>query len=210
MSQGQPIEVVDEVECKRCTRCHKLKPLIEGFSKKLEKRDSRCRQCHREHRTANKEHFTEIKRRCYYRDIEKTRRLARECDKKRRPQAAAKMVLWRVTDPSARIARSLRASLRFHMKRVGGSKATHTMDLIGCSAQQFQAHIESLWKPGMSWANYGRYVDGGPMTWHIDHKRPCASFDLTDPEQQRLCFHWSNLQPLWAVENMSKGDKITP
>jgi HNH endonuclease. len=56
----------------------------------------------------------------------------------------------------------------------------------------------------MSWDNYGR--DG----WHIDHIRPCASFDLTDPEQQRQCFHYTNLQPLWAADNIRKGAKWQP
>ena len=50
----------------------------------------------------------------------------------------------------------------------------------------------------MTWQNYG---DG----WHIDHIHPCAAFDLTDPEQQKACFHWSNLQPLWAIDNFRKS-----
>lgn len=54
----------------------------------------------------------------------------------------------------------------------------------------------------MTWGNYG------PI-WHVDHKRPCAGFDLTDPAQQRECFHYTNLQPLFAEENMSKRDQIT-
>jgi hypothetical protein len=41
--------------------------------------------------------------------------------------------------------------------------------------------------------------------WHVDHIRPCASFDLTDPEQQAICFHYTNLQPLWAIDNIKKG-----
>jgi len=52
----------------------------------------------------------------------------------------------------------------------------------------------------MSWDNYGSY-------WHIDHIRPCASFDLTDPEQQKDCFDFTNLQPLEAKENIRKGAK---
>ena len=44
--------------------------------------------------------------------------------------------------------------------------------------------------------------------WHIDHITPIASFNLTDPRQQAKCFHYTNLQPLWAYENLSKGAKI--
>jgi hypothetical protein len=53
----------------------------------------------------------------------------------------------------------------------------------------------------MSWDNYGF------RGWHIDHKKPCALFDLSLPEQQRECFHFSNLQPLWAADNLAKGVK---
>lgn len=53
----------------------------------------------------------------------------------------------------------------------------------------------------MSWENYGFYG------WHIDHIKPCSKFDLTDPKQQEQCFHYSNLQPLWAIENFKKSDK---
>ena len=60
--------------------------------------------------------------------------------------------------------------------------------------------IESQFVDGMSWDNHGE--------WHIDHIRPCASFDLTDPEQQKECFNYKNLQPLWAKDNLSKGDRF--
>ncbi len=55
----------------------------------------------------------------------------------------------------------------------------------------------------MTWDNYAY------DTWHLDHIRPCSSFDLTDPEQQLLCFNWRNQQPLTASENMSKSGAWT-
>jgi hypothetical protein len=64
------------------------------------------------------------------------------------------------------------------------------------------AHLEAQFRDGMSWDNYGRYG------WHIDHIIPCSSFDLTDTDQQRKCFHYTNLQPLWAHENLSKGPRF--
>jgi hypothetical protein len=81
----------------------------------------------------------------------------------------------------------------------GRAKTAATMALIGCSIEELRLHIESLWLPGMSWDNYGLYG------WHIDHIKPCAAFDLLDPEQQRQCFHYTNLQPLWAEDNLRKG-----
>jgi hypothetical protein len=79
----------------------------------------------------------------------------------------------------------------------GNKKSAKTMELVGCSINFLRYHLETMFKPGMSWSNYGG--------WHIDHIRPCASFDLADPEQQRECFNYSNLQPLWGRENSGKG-----
>lgn len=73
-----------------------------------------------------------------------------------------------------------------------------TLELVGCSAEELMHHIESQFRQGMSWNNKGK--------WHIDHIRPCASFDLTDPAQQKECFHWSNLRPIWARRNWKKHD----
>ena len=76
-----------------------------------------------------------------------------------------------------------------------------TLTLLGVSNIEFVwKHLESKFKPGMTRENCGK--------WHIDHIVPCASFDLKCPVQQLACFHYSNLQPLWAKENLSKGSKI--
>jgi hypothetical protein len=80
-------------------------------------------------------------------------------------------------------------------------KFTHFNNLLGCSVEQLKQHLEQQFKPGMSWENYGYYG------WHIDHIRPCASFDLSKPDKQKQCFHYTNLQPLWAKDNMSKGSR---
>ena len=79
-------------------------------------------------------------------------------------------------------------------------KKLHSQQLLGASHEKTVEHIESLFQPGMSWSNYGK--------WHIDHIIPCASFDLKCPVQQLACCHYTNLQPLWAFDNMSKGAKI--
>ena len=70
--------------------------------------------------------------------------------------------------------------------------------LLGCSVEELRNHLESLFLPGMSWKNYGQFG------WHIDHVRPVCTFDLTNPEQQKQCFHYTNLQPLWWSDNLSK------
>ena len=104
------------------------------------------------------------------------------------------------TDVEFRLAANLRGRVRSAIQSGKGIKAKRTEELLGCTIAEARAHIESLWLPGMTWDNWA--MDG----WHIDHIRPCASFDLTDLEQQKQCFHYTNLQPLWAFDNLSKND----
>ena len=103
----------------------------------------------------------------------------------------------------------LRQNLGTRISRVlgGTNKSANTMALIGCTIEELWIHLESSpkWEPWMTRENYGR--SGG---WDIDHIRPCVSFDLTDPKQQRICCNWSNLQPMEHIENIKKRDKIIP
>jgi hypothetical protein len=103
------------------------------------------------------------------------------------------------SDINFRMRKNLHSCVRRAIANANSSKSAKTMDLIGCTFAELRAHLESHFAEGMSWDNWG--LKG----WHIDHIRPCASFDLSDPEQQRQCFHWSNLQPLWAMENIRKA-----
>jgi len=93
--------------------------------------------------------------------------------------------------------------LRSRVRKVldGKSKSARTMELLGCPVEDLKKHLESMFKEGMTWGNHG--LKG----WHIDHIIPCASFDLSKPEEQRKCFHYTNLQPLWAADNIRKGTK---
>ena len=104
------------------------------------------------------------------------------------------------SDPQFRIQKSLR--IRVYRALKDRNKSAATLTLLGCSINELRAHLERQFTAGMTWDNYG--VKG----WHIDHKKPCAAFDLSDPTQQRECFHYTNLQPLWAKDNLSKGDKF--
>lgn len=65
---------------------------------------------------------------------------------------------------------------------------------------QLAKWIEAQFKPGMTWNNRSK--------WHIDHIIPCSAFNMLELSQQRECFNYKNLRPLWASENMSKGAKI--
>lgn len=77
----------------------------------------------------------------------------------------------------------------------------HTKQLLGCTIIEYKKYLENLFKPGMTWENWN--FSG----WHIDHIKPCDAHDLNNPEEQKKCFHYTNTQPLWATENLSKGKK---
>ena len=77
--------------------------------------------------------------------------------------------------------------------------------VVGCDSSALRAHIEGQWKRGQTWANYGR----GDDTWCLDHVCPLSWWtDLTAEEQLRNAFHYTNLQPLWAIENRRKGSRL--
>jgi hypothetical protein len=83
----------------------------------------------------------------------------------------------------------------------GKYKSKSTIELLGCSIEELKLYLKSKFQPGMTFDNYSYYG------WHIDHIRPCCSFDLTKKEEQEKCFNYTNLQPLWGFDNMSKGGK---
>jgi hypothetical protein len=107
------------------------------------------------------------------------------------------------TDPVFRLTKNLRRRLSLAFKAQKGRKSQTTLGLIGCSRDKLRQHLVSQFREGMTLENHGK-------VWHIDHIRPCSSFDLSDPNQAILCFHYSNLQPLFADENMRKGDRWGP
>lgn len=92
----------------------------------------------------------------------------------------------------------LRRRLR---KFVSGGRSETMLELVGCDQDSLRRHIEVQFTKGMSWANMG--------LWHIDHIIPCSSFNLSQLSQRQICFHFTNLQPLWASDNMRKRDSIT-
>lgn len=79
-------------------------------------------------------------------------------------------------------------------------KKNKTHDLLGCSIDFLMGYLESKFEKEMNWKNYGQ--------WHIDHIKPLSSFNLQDSEQQKIACHYSNLQPLWAKDNLKKGDRL--
>lgn len=103
----------------------------------------------------------------------------------------------RAESPVKRVKDSLSARIRAVLKGKGYAKNTKTAEVLGCDLETLKAHIESKFWPGMSWGNYGE--------WQIDHIKPLASAETIE-DVYRLN-HYSNLQPLWMIDNIRKGAK---
>lgn len=210
---------------KTCTKCLKKKKL-DDFPKCSRKKDGhlpRCKECtnddNKNYRESNNSTFKKMRKRYYDKNISvinekrrtkytKTRAEKKsKYDKEYRKSNKEKIRNWkkewsikqRKENPIFKIKNNLRR--RIHHLLKDGYKSEKTEKLIGCTFEEFKTHIEKQFKQGMNWENYG-------STWHIDHKTPCASFDLTVLEEQYKCFHYSNQQPLWAIENLKKSKKI--
>lgn len=104
------------------------------------------------------------------------------------------------TDPYVKIKNSLRARINELMNKKNQNENPRTFDLIGCDFDFFVSYIENKFTEGMVWDNYGFYG------WHLDHKIPLCSAK-TEDEIKKL-FHYTNLQPLWWMDNFKKGGKI--
>lgn len=102
-------------------------------------------------------------------------------------------------NPSFATSVRLRIRLANAISSAKSRKAAPALEMLGCNWEKFMAHIESLFLPGMSWENRSQ--------WHIDHIKPCCAFDLTKKEEQFACFHYTNLRPLWAKDNLIKNGK---
>lgn len=117
-----------------------------------------------------------------------------------RERIIKKQAVYQKKRKSQDIAFRLKANLRNRLYLAVTDKRYRTLSLLGCSIEFLKKHLEEQFQPGMSWENYGQ--------WHIDHIKPCAKFDLTKAEEQKKCFHYSNLQPLWAKDNLKKHCKL--
>ena len=87
------------------------------------------------------------------------------------------------------------------------TKSKSTMELLGCSIEQLKVHLQqTAINNGYDDFNIDSYVG---LEYHIDHIKPCSSFNLENEEEQQNCFHYSNLQILTAEKNLAKSDKVT-
>ena len=147
-----------------------------------------------------REKLRERKRKHYWDNLEYYTEKSKKYKQQNKEIRNKKLSIRLKNDDEYRLKCNLKARIISALK--GKGKSARTMELIGCNLSQLKEHLANKFKKGMTFENHSY------KGWHIDHIKPCASFDLTCPVQQLACFNYNNLQPLWASDNMSKGAKI--
>jgi len=178
---------------KNCTKCNMVKS-FDNFGKNKSYQDGLqywCKLCHANY----KKH--------YYNDNLQKSQIQRLQWKKNNKE---KVDVYRRKYLSERYQKDsifrILKNQRNRVKEILTNKPCSLSKSIGCSSLALKAHLESLFQPGMTWDNYGLYG------WHVDHIIPLSHFDLTNAEEFKIACHYTNLQPLWAKDNIEKSNKI--
>lgn len=216
-----PIEEIEE-GMKKCCKCEKVKPATSEYFHGLKKSKDgfkyACIECRHDEYKNDSERIIEKGNKYYQENKEKIALMTKKYKEKRtdwyreyhkdyydknqdKIKENVKTNLYKRIESDVGFKLLQRARTRIYqaLKSQGSHKSKRTKDLIGCTVPELKIHLESNFTEGMSWDNYGK--------WHVDHIRPCASFDFTDEGQQQECFNYANLQPLWAKDNMIKSAK---
>jgi hypothetical protein len=209
------------METKICSKCGDTQDLC-FFQKDKSKKDGYrpdCKSCRKEYSVLNYNRFKE--RNSVYKsesrknnpekfaEREKTYRLnnpnkvklRRKTYYENNKEKQFKYVRERSkTDPIFKLGNNMRRRINIFFTLNNITKKNKTFDIIGCSPEFLKGYLEQKFTEGMSWENHGLYG------WHIDHMIPLSSAK-TEEEVYRLCYY-TNLQPLWSKDNLSKGCKI--
>lgn len=193
---------------KTCNKCLKIKPLEEFKIQKATKDGRSCyckeclkpiiRACMKKRYDKNREKLIKQVRDYQKNNIAKYK----EYFKKYRQEHKTDIKIRR-QKPKYKMIRNLSKRLGKIFKNLKINKTNFSYSKsVGCSSAKLKSYIESKFKPGMTWENHGK--------WHIDHIIPLSAFDLKNELTRPQANHYTNLQPLWAEENMSKSDSYTP
>ena len=139
----------------------------------------------------NPEKVREVKLKSYHKNKNKVEQIDRRREYRR---------YRRKNDETFKVVEYIRNRIRHYIRINNITKKNKTFDIVGCTPEFLKEYIENQFKEGMTWDNYGFYG------WHVDHIIPLSSAE-TEEELYKLC-HYSNLQPLWAKDNLTKGSKI--
>jgi hypothetical protein len=182
MTQQQSDSSMDEKKAKRA----------EYYRKNADK----LRESMAKYKRKNADKIREKKAEYYRKNADKVCKKVAEYSRKNADKVRGKRA-----ERSRKIEVKIVSIQRNRLKRIVGSTSVRRHEMTGCTPKELRDHIESQFVKGMTWENKVR--------WHIDHIMPCSAFDLTKPDQVKVCFNWQNLRPIWAKKNLSKGKKIT-
>jgi len=174
---------------KKCNSCNKNKTL-ESFHVKKDGKLGRHHKCKNCRKISSQEYYIKNKKRLDQQHKEYNYSHRKEQAKIFRDKYHSNIEF--------KVKHTLRRRLRHAIK--GNIKTESAKKLLGCDIIFFKSYIEKQFSKGMTWDNHGE--------WHIDHIKPCDSFDLSSLQQQKECFHYSNLRPLWAKDNLKKSNKL--
>ncbi len=177
------------MERKTCTQCGIEKDLSEYYKDRKYIR-SNCKDCHNQNKKQNyhKKRDYYIQKMRSYDSSQQSKQKRCKRDKKRKKK-----------DPVYKMQCIYRGRLNKALS--GWCRSKKTLELLGCSWDELKIHLENQFQDGMTWENHGYHG------WHVDHIIPLASAKNL-AELEKLC-HYTNLQPLWAEDNISKGASIT-
>jgi len=203
---------------KQCIKCNKKQDPINFHNQKASKdgKSPYCKSCHKEYnalrRQKNKNKIKKQQqeyRSKYRKKLNENRKQwgqnnpdkvainAKKYREKYRDKINKKLRQKRKSNINFKLRTIISNRIRMALSR--GSKNSTSYELTGCSWEHLKLYLESQFTVGMSWDNYGQ--------WHIDHIKPCCNFDLSKEDEQKKCFYYTNLQPLWAIDNLKKSGK---
>ena len=190
---------------KKCSKCKEVKPLSEFHNNKTYSHDGRraiCKKCHnikcQEYRMRTKERFEEHYRK-HWKEYRNNPVVRERNNKARREYASIK----RRTDPVFKLRERVSVSIWSALRRnKGGKDGQSVLQYLPYTIEELKEHLESMWLPGMTWDNYSQ--------WHIDHIIPQSKllYDSMVHPNFLKCWALENLQPLWAIDNLRKSNKI--
>lgn len=210
---------------KTCTKC-KVEKEFSEFGKLKQSKDGYrfyCKMCVKEERLKNSEHIVEYRKQYAIKNKEnrrlytlKNKEKLKEQNRKNRLNNKDRYEQWRIsnkksindkankyhkyrkaTDPLFKLRSNIRTLISNCIRRQGYKKTSTTFDILGCTFEEFKQHLENQFTEGMTWNNAGE--------WHIDHIYPVSL--ATDENHLIKLNHYTNLQPLWAIDNIKKSNK---
>jgi hypothetical protein len=216
---------------KICTKCN-VELSLDNFSKDSKGKfgvKSRCKVCIKEYDKAN--YSIEIKQQYYISNKARINEQSKQYYALNREELLEKQIQYGKDNPEVRrkaTAKYLKSNLEYYnsyrkqrynndpqfklriilgnrlnevLKKNKTYKTSNIITLLGCSLDKVKEYLEKQFTIGMNWENHGIY-------WEVDHILPCDYFDLSDVEQQKQCFHYTNLQPLIKTDNRIKSNKV--